>query len=129
MLRLFLWSLSGANVQLFVEPLILLLHIGHTQHSTLDDLLAVHWIVTHASTNRDHILVLSNGFQVLHALWETLIKLNLYVKLKLTVTPHQPHLIPARHSADQQDLFLHSRHLEFRGRLPSRQWWYCFADP
>lgn len=39
-----------------------------------------------------------------------------------TVTPHHSHLIPARHSDDQQ-VFLHATHLEFGGRLPSRQWW------
>ena len=44
-----------------------------------------------------------------------------------TVTPHHSHLIPARHSLDQQ-VFLHTAHFELVGRLPSRQWCWCLTD-
>lgn len=50
------------------------------------------------------------------------IQFNLNVFIKLTVTPHHSQRIPARHSDDQQ-VFLQATHLEFGGRLPSRQWW------
>jgi len=46
----------------------------------------------------------------------------------LTVIPHHSQRNPARHSADQQ-VFLHTAHLELPGRLPSRQWcWWCTDD-
>ena len=38
----------------------------------------------------------------------------------LTVIPHHSHLIPARHSLDQQ-IFRQIAHLELVGKLPSRQ--------
>lgn len=53
-------------------------------------------------------------------------------KVVLTVRPHHWHLIPMRHSADQQ-LFRHFAHLELLGRFPSWKWWvvplvYSFRD-
>jgi len=40
---------------------------------------------------------------------------------QLTVSPHHSHLMPAKHS-DDQHVFLHARHFELAGRLPSLQW-------
>ena len=39
------------------------------------------------------------------------------------VQPHHSHLMPDRHSADQQAL-LQAWHFELLGRFPSLQWWY-----